>query len=224
MNIDLRKYTDPLSIPPLATRGAWSATEEDSARGINPQFFIFVIRYLFSPSWIVRSMLLSCGAAALRFLLLAAYLRPMMNHRAANNDVVARTRERKKGSWGEGRWPESAERIAVTLCTCVRVYICECMVELQREMEEEKRLGKDWREGVREKWEREKARKKKRSSGRGTRKHGVDRALNPGPTGVLRRSTELALGLVAGSSVFSSWFTKKRTMNPASSSSHILLF
>jgi len=49
----------------------------------------------------------------------------------------------------------------------------------------------------REHAEREKEREGEREgkSGRGTHEHGVDRALNPGPTGVLRRSTESLSGL-----------------------------
>lgn len=50
----------------------------------------------------------------------------------------------------------------------------------------------------------EKEKEKEKSSGRGTREHGVDRALNPGLTGVLRCSTESLSGLELISPL---WFT-----------------
>lgn len=54
--------------------------------------------------------------------------------------------------------------------------------------------------------------REKRDGEKETRDHGVDRALNPGPTGVLRRSTELVWIRVGPVSLLLVY----RTMNPTS--------
>jgi len=60
--------------------------------------------------------------------------------------------------------------------------------------EEERTKEREHAERERER-EREREGEREGKSGRGTHEHGVDRALNPGPTGVLRRSTESLSGL-----------------------------
>jgi len=152
-------------------------------RGINPQFFILATRYLFPPSRIAQSMLLSCGAAALWFLLLAAYLRPMMNHRGQQRRCCPHEGKKEKKLRRRKMAGKRRERIAVTPCTrvrapvcapCVRVHAAHAreMVELQREIEEDgrkrrRRERERERERPREGREREKARGRKGSDGRG---------------------------------------------------------
>lgn len=139
-----------------------------------------------------------------------------MNHPGQHNAVAREgEKERKQDGWKarrESQWCSARNR-GIHVCWCIRVYARE-MAEVQREIEKER--GKDSRRKRKEEGTRgernstkKTERRREKSSGRGTREHGVDRALNPGPTGVLRRSTESLSGLEL---ISPSWFTALWTL------------